>query len=43
MNLIFHEYNAIGTTENYIKQLHGSLLKYSDKDGDHRGEYKKSF
>ncbi len=27
-------------TENYIKQLHQTLLKYSSKDERHRGEYK---
>jgi hypothetical protein len=27
--------------KNQIKQLHGVLLKYSSKDQDHRGEYKK--
>ena len=41
MNMIFEGYEAITTTENHIKQLHGVLLKYSTKDQDHRGEYKK--
>lgn len=41
MNLIFDEYNAISITENHIKQLHSTLLKYRDKDFDHRGEYKR--
>ena len=27
-------------TENHIKQLHRDLLKYSEKDARHRGEYK---
>ncbi len=30
----------INLTENYIKQLHQNLLKYSDKDSRHRGKYK---
>jgi Fic family protein len=41
MNMIFDGYQAITTTENHIKQLHGVLLKYSAKDQEHRGEYKK--
>src|ERR1700758_1345798 len=41
MDMIFDGYEAISTTENHIKQLHGVLLKYSAKDQDHRGEYKK--
>lgn len=41
MDMIFDGYEAITTTENHIKQLHGVLLKYSAKDQDHRGEYKK--
>lgn len=38
---IFANYQAIPFTENTIKQLHSWLLKYSDKDEFHRGEYKK--
>lgn len=38
---IFQGYEHIEFTENVIKQLHGWLLKYSDKDQRHRGEYKK--
>src|ERR1700757_2561914 len=41
MDMIFDGYESITTTENHIKQLHGVLLKYSAKDQDHRGEYKK--
>ena len=41
MDMIFDSYEAIATTKNQIKQLHGVLLKYSSKDQDHRGEYKK--
>lgn len=40
MDMIFSSYNNISFTENHIKQLHGTLLKYSDKDERHRGEYK---
>ena len=38
---IFQSYIAMHLTENVIKQLHRWLLKYSDKDQRHRGEYKK--
>lgn len=41
MEMIFDGYEAITVTENHIRQLHGVLLKYSAKDQDHRGEYKK--
>lgn len=41
MDMIFEGYEAITSTENHIKQLHGVLLKYSAKDQDHRGHYKK--
>ena len=34
---IFQGFEAIGFTENIIKQLHGWLLKFSDKDERHRG------
>jgi Fic family protein len=40
MDMIFEGYEAIASTENHIKQLHGVLLKYSSKDRDHRGQYK---
>ena len=40
MNLVFASYQAINITENHIKQLHSILLKYSDRDEDHRGKYK---
>jgi Fic family protein len=42
MNLIFQNHEDIPFTENYIKQLHDELLKYSEKDNWHRGNYKKS-
>ena len=41
MEQIFMNYTTIPFTENYIKQLHSTLLKYSTKDTRHRGEYKK--
>lgn len=42
MNMIFESYLDIIPTENHIKQLHRDLLKFSDKDEWHRGNYKKS-
>jgi Fic family protein len=41
MDLVFSSWESIPLTENYIKQLHQLLLKYSAKDERHRGEYKK--
>jgi Fic family protein len=41
MDMIFEGYEVITSTENHIKQLHGVLLKYSAKDQDHCGHYKK--
>lgn len=40
MDLVFKSYEQIMLTENHIKQLHGALLRYSIKDGEHRGAYK---
>lgn len=40
INTIFESHADIPLTENYIKQLHQILLKYSGKDERHRGEYK---
>jgi Fic family protein len=40
-NEIFSNFAHIPCTENYIKHLHSWLLKYSDKDQKHKGEYKK--
>jgi len=40
MELAFHSWREIRLTENHVKQLHGMLLKYSDKDERHRGQYK---
>ena len=41
METIFENFADIPITENYIKQLHATLLRHSDKDVRHRGEYKK--
>ena len=38
---VFQCFDSINLTENIIKQFHGWLLKFSDKDQRHRGEYKK--
>ena len=40
MNIVFDHFETIPLTENYIKQLHQSLLKYATKDEKHRGKYK---
>lgn len=40
MELVFQSWADIPITENHIKQLHRDLLKYSDKDEHHRGQYK---
>lgn len=40
METVFHAWQDIAFTENHIKQLHRDLLRYSDKDERHRGEYK---
>ncbi len=40
MDRIFENWKQIPFTENHIKQLHGTLLKYSTKDDHHRGSYK---
>lgn len=40
METVFSSANQITLTENHIKQLHRDLLKYSQKDERHRGEYK---
>jgi len=39
--LVFDSWRDIPLTENYIKQLHGTLLKFLPRDEHHRGEYKK--
>ncbi|MCP3951939.1 MAG: Fic family protein, partial [Desulfobacterales bacterium] len=40
METVFENARESPLTVNYIKQLHGQLLQYSDKDTRHRGEYK---
>jgi len=40
LEIIYENYDTINLSESYIKQLHQMLLKYSDKDSRHRGEYK---
>ena len=42
MELIFQSWPDIPFSENHIKQLHRDLLKYSEKDSRHRGDYKTS-
>jgi Fic family protein len=41
MEMIFHAFDDIHVTENHLKQFHRDLLRYSQKDERHRGEYKK--
>ena len=40
MELVFSSWSEMALSENLLKQLHGVLLRYSDKDERHRGEYK---
>ena len=42
MEQIFQSWEYIPLTENYVRQLHRDLLRYSDKDERHRGSYKYS-
>ena len=41
MTLVFQNFNDIPLTENFIQQLHSYLMKYSEKDQWHKGQYKK--
>lgn len=41
MEEIFRSWEHMELTENLIKQLHGDLMRFSEKDTKHRGEYKK--
>ena len=41
METIFASSSVMPLTENHIKQLHRDLLRYSEKDERHRGDYKK--
>lgn len=40
MDLVFSSWQDIPFTENYLKQLHQILLRHSEKDTRHRGQYK---
>lgn len=40
MDLVFQAYQDLHLTENHIRQLHQQLLRHSDKDERHRGDYK---
>ncbi|CAN5318646.1 Fic family protein [soil metagenome] len=40
METVFHAYGEIPITENFLRQLHRDLLRYSSKDERHRGNYK---
>ena len=42
LEVVLGNYGEIEISERYIHQLHGILLKYSDKDQPHRGNYKNS-
>jgi Fic family protein len=41
LDLISESYENIAITENNIKSLHNSLMKYSTKDEWHKGDYKR--
>lgn len=40
MDLVFQSHEDLHLTENHIRQLHQILLRHSQKDERHRGEYK---
>jgi hypothetical protein len=40
METIFYAWQDISITENQIKQLHRDILRHSEKNERHRGEYK---
>ena len=42
METVFESWADIPITENHIKQLHRDLLRFSEKDERHRGQYKTS-
>jgi Fic family protein len=42
MELVFSSWEHIPINENHIQQLHRDLLVHSEKDGYHRGVYKKT-
>jgi Fic family protein len=39
-NIVFENYEHLKITENEIRGLHNILLKYSEKDNRHKGNYK---
>lgn len=41
MDLVFEAFDSLHLSENHIKQLHSTLLQYSEKDTRHKGDYKK--
>lgn len=41
MDIVFQAYEDMAMTENHIRQLHQTLLRHSNKDERHRGDYKK--
>jgi Fic family protein len=41
MDIVFQACEDMAITENHIRQLHQTLLRHSDKDERHRGDYKK--
>ncbi len=40
MEMVFESSNEIDLSENHINQLHGDMLKHSEKDERHRGHFK---
>jgi len=40
LDTVVENYKYIKLTENFVKQLHSILLKYSDKNEKHKGNYK---
>ncbi|MEE9392649.1 MAG: Fic family protein [Planctomycetota bacterium] len=40
MDLVFQSYEDLHLTENHLRQLHRILLRHSQKDERHRGDYK---
>ncbi len=40
MDLVYESSSEIDLTENHLLQLHGVLLRYSERDQRHRGHYK---
>lgn len=40
MDLVFSSWRDIPFNENHVKQLHQTLLRHSEKDARHRGQYK---